>query len=124
MTIAVDDVRRALETLWTDVTALATNPLVEQLGVVDAGERDAYRRAMALIDAILEAAQRLKTDGGAAHFALLNVCYGLAGTTRQCYELGGRRPTPEQIVTQVGADAGGVRAATCSGDCGSTAEAC
>lgn len=89
--------RHVLAALWTDVTALANSPLVEQLGVVDADERDAYKRAMALIAAILAAAQRLKGNGGGEQFALLNGCYGLEGALMRQRQLSGARPATEEL---------------------------
>jgi hypothetical protein len=54
--IETDDLRRALEALWTDMGVLARSPLVEQLGLVEGwperDRQDAYKRASALIDAI------------------------------------------------------------------------
>jgi hypothetical protein len=95
--IETADVRRALEMLWTDIGVLARSPLVEQLGVVDTDERDAYKRAMALIAAILAAAQRLKRSGGGEQFALLNGCYGLEGALMRQRQLSGARPAMEEL---------------------------
>ena len=77
------DMRRALEALWTDMGVLARNPLIEQLGLVEGwseqDRRDVYKRASALIDALLDAAQRLRSNGGEEAFALLDQVYGLEG---------------------------------------------
>jgi hypothetical protein len=81
--IETDDLRRALEALWTDMGVLARSPLVEQLDLVEGwperDRQDAYKRASALIDAILDAAQRLRTNDGEEAFALLDRVYGLNG---------------------------------------------
>jgi hypothetical protein len=85
--VETDDLRRALEALWTDMGVLARSPLVEQLGLVEGwserDRQDAYKRASALIDAILDAAQRLKSNGGEEVFALLDRVYGLNGAAQK-----------------------------------------
>jgi hypothetical protein len=96
--IETDDLRRALEALWTDMGVLARSPLVEQLGLVEGwperDRQDAYKRASALIDAILDAAQRLKSNGGEEAFALLNRVYGLA---RGRFEVRGAYAGPDEL---------------------------
>ena len=94
--------RWTLETLWTDVAALSRNPLVEQLGLVDEGERDAYKRAMVLIDAVLDAGQRLKANGGGAAFALLDDAYGLEGERLQLYQLATASLSHDELAAQAG----------------------
>jgi hypothetical protein len=81
--------RQALESLWTDVGALSRNPLIKQLGLVDDGESDDFKRAMALVDVILEAGERIKENGieGQHTFALLDSVYGLDREQRRVYEL-------------------------------------
>jgi hypothetical protein len=85
--VETDDLRRALEALWTDMGVLARSPLVEQLDLVEGwserDRQDAYKRASALIDAILDAAQRLKSNGGEEAFALLDRVYGLNGAAQK-----------------------------------------
>ncbi len=95
------NLRQALETLWTDVAALSRNPLVDELGLVNSGERDAYKRAMALIEAILKAGQQLKTNGHGTHFALLNRTYGLEDETRQQFQMLAPRPSPADLTAQM-----------------------
>ena len=80
--ISSDHLRDALEVLWTDMGALARNPLVDELGLVPPGERDVYTRGSALIAVLMEAAQRLKGNGDAAHFEVLNRAYGMDGARR------------------------------------------
>jgi hypothetical protein len=96
--IETDDLRRALEALWTDMGVLARSPLVEQLDLVEGwserDRQDAYKRASALIDAILDAAQRLRTNGGEEAFALLDRAYGLA---RGRFEVRGAYVAPDEL---------------------------
>jgi hypothetical protein len=79
--IETADLRRALEALWTDIGVLARNPLVEQLGLVkgwsERDRQDAYKRALALINAILDAARQLQGSGREEAFMLLDQAYGL-----------------------------------------------
>jgi hypothetical protein len=101
--IETDDLRRALEALWTDMGVLARSPLVEQLGLVEGwserDRQDAYKRASALIEAILDAAQRLKSNGGEEAFALLDRVYGMDDEWQSQYDL----PAPQPLVSsQIG----------------------
>lgn len=95
--IETADLRRALEALWTDMGVLARSPLVEQLGLVEGwserDRQDAYKRASALIEAILDAAQRLRSNGGEEVFALLDRAYGVEHARRMKYELYASRPS-------------------------------
>ena len=79
--ISIIDLHRALETLWTDMGALARNPLVDQLelmvGRAEQDKHDVYKRASALIGAILTAAHQFKAAGNEEAFALLNRAYEL-----------------------------------------------
>jgi len=99
----IDNMRRALEALWTDMGALARNPLVEQLGLMDGWAEqdrlDVYKRAMALIEAILAAARRLKDNGDAAAFVLLDRAYGLA---QQHFEPRPIHATLDELAAQAG----------------------
>jgi hypothetical protein len=92
------DIQQALEILWTDMGALARSPLVEQLGLVEGwperDRQDAYKRASALIDAILDAAQRLKSNGEEDAFALLDRAYGLG---RGRFEVCGAYVAPDEL---------------------------
>jgi hypothetical protein len=101
--VETEDLRRALEALWTDMGALARSPLVEQLGLVEGwperDRQDAYKRASALIEAILDAAQRLKSNGGEEAFALLDRVYGLA---RQPVELRTVCTPPDDLAARGG----------------------
>ncbi|MBN1890424.1 MAG: hypothetical protein JW850_20695 [Thermoflexales bacterium] len=92
MTVQTTELRRALESLWSDVAALSHNPLIDQLGLIKDGERDDYERAMTLINAILKAGQQLKARDGNDAFALLNQAYGLEGEARRQRELNLARP--------------------------------
>jgi hypothetical protein len=97
------DMRRALEALWTDMGVLARNPLIEQLGLVEGwserDRQDAYKRASALIDALLDAAKRLRSNGGEEAFALLDQVYGLK---RQRVELRTACTTPDDLAARSG----------------------
>jgi hypothetical protein len=53
--------------------------------------------AAEIIDALLEAAQRLKANGGAEHFALLDHAFGLEGERMRQYQLSGARPAPQEL---------------------------
>ncbi len=102
-TVAASDLRWALETLWTDAGALARNPLVEQLSLTDGwpeqDKQDAYKRASALINALLAAAQQLEASGAKETFALLNRTYGLERHHRAA---GTPRTPPKELATRAG----------------------
>lgn len=92
--ITTQDIQQALETLWIDMGALARNPLVEQLGLLEGwpepDRRDVYKRASTLIDVLLSAAQRLKSNGEVEAFEMLDRAYGLTP------ELQGRHVVPDR----------------------------
>ena len=92
-------VKDALENLWVSIQALSRNPLVDRLSLVE-DQSDAYDRAMALVESILEAGQRLKANDDAAHFALLDRAYGLEGNTQRLYQLSAARPTRDELAAQ------------------------
>ncbi len=88
-----------LENLWTSIEALSENPLVDELKLASE-EDDAFDRAMALIEAILQAGQGVKVYGDAQLFALLNRAFGLEGDVKRRYQITAARPTMEELVTQ------------------------
>lgn len=88
-----------LENLWINIDALSDNPLVDALALAS-GEDDAFVRAMALVEVILRAGQRVKASRDGHLFALLNRAFGLEGATKRQYQISAARPTIDELVAQ------------------------
>jgi hypothetical protein len=91
-------IKLALEDLW-DPGALGANPLCDKVAPRGAGTA---KRAKALQDTILHAAQRLKTGGQTSHFNILNRTFGLQGDARRRYQLYPTRPSRDDIIAELG----------------------
>jgi hypothetical protein len=91
-------VKLALENLW-DLGALGANPLCDKVAPPGSGTA---KRAQALRDTILHAAQGLKTGGQASHFNILNRTFGLQGDARRHYQLYPTRPSRDDIMAELG----------------------
>jgi len=92
-------VLNGLENLWTSIEALSENPMVDELGLASEADDD-FDRAMALIEVILQAGQRVKVSGNGRLFALLNRAFGLEGNIKRRYQITAARPTMEELVAQ------------------------
>lgn len=90
-----------LENLWISVEALSDNPLVDELALASEDDDD-FDRAMALVAAILQASQRVKSYKNGQLFALLNQAFGLEGDVKRRYQLSAVRPRREELVAELG----------------------